>query len=270
MAKEPPPERTKVNLRIDFFFVQYDKLAGHAFGVDWPARVGGETVHNEVTYDFVRGTTATATASVSDQPLPALDAAAHDGWAKVLEQSTVITENGSEASFESGGEQNYTVSAAQTASIQSIQHGVKVTVLPQLDPQSGQLQIGITADVAHLVPGTYGASLPGRTTSKLRTTVCLRLGQSLILSGIRTSERRESVSGLPLLSELPVLGVLFGSQRRESRDLESAVFVIPSAVETVSQPALELVDSALSQFRAFSGDFGAVDAKTPRAWMRSP
>jgi len=272
VTEAPPPEASQVNLRIDFFFVQYDKLSGHGFGVDWPARIGGETVHNELTYDFVRGTTTTATASISDQPLPALDLAAHQGWAKVLDQSTVITQNGSEATFESGGEQNYPVSAAQTASIQSIEHGVKVTVLPRLDSRSGLLHLGMTADVAHLVPGAYGSPLPGRATSRLQTAVRMRLGQSLILSGIRVRELRKSGSGLPLLSEIPVLGVLFGSQRAESRDVESAVFVIPSAVESVSQPAMRLVEQALQQFEGFEGDVDSVEVlpQTPGAWLRSP
>ena len=205
---------------------------------------------------------------MSDQPLPALDLAANHGWAKVIEQSTVITSNGSPATFQSGGEQNYSISAAQTASIQPIEYGLKVDVLPRLDTERGELEIGIDADVAHLVPAAAGSVLPGRATSKLKTTVRIRLGQSLILSGIRTTARRATVSGLPVLSEIPVFGVLFGSHRGEAEDVESAVFVIPSAVESVPRPAAELVNSALAQFEEFAGDFAAVDAFPKRypAW----
>jgi len=40
---------------------------------------------NAVTYDFVARAVTTATASITNQPLPALDIAARRGWAKVLE-----------------------------------------------------------------------------------------------------------------------------------------------------------------------------------------
>src|SRR5688500_19335992 len=62
-----------------------------------------------------------ATASIVDQVLPGLDIAATHGWAKVLKHSTVVTSNGSEAKFESGGEQNYFVSRSEehTSELQS-------------------------------------------------------------------------------------------------------------------------------------------------------
>jgi pilus assembly protein CpaC len=263
----PAPDQHQINLRIDFFFVQYDKTSGYGVGIDWPARFGGGSVQTDLGYDFVRRTTTLATASVVEQPLPALDLAAYQGWAKVLKQSTVITGNGSQASFESGGEQNFAVTAAQSASIQSIEYGISVTVLPRLDLGTGELEIGIKADVANLAPAASSSALPGRATAKLDTTVRMRLGQSLVLSGLRASARRATSGGLPILSEIPLLGILFGSQRTEEEAVESAVFVIPSAVESVPRPALELVQSALREFEGFSGDLDTVEpypATAPR------
>ena len=66
----------------------------------------------------------------------------------------------------------------------------------------------------------------------LTTVVHLKLGQSIILSGINTKSQTHSTSGLPLLSDIPVLGLLFGGQREEAADLEGAVFLIPSVIET--------------------------------------
>ena len=100
----------KINIRVDFFFVQYDKSSGYAVGMDFPGRFGGDVIQSRVTYDFLQGATTEATASVVNQPLPGLDLAARKGWAKVLKQSTVITVNGTQASFENGGEQNYPIS----------------------------------------------------------------------------------------------------------------------------------------------------------------
>jgi len=248
-----PAPAQQLNIRVDFYFVQYDKRSGHTFGVDWPVRWGGESVHNQATFDLLRRTTTSATASVVDQPLPALDVASHDGWAKVLQQSTVVTANGSEATFDSGGEQNFSVSAAQTASIQPIPFGTKVVVLPRLDAQTGQLEVEVTADVAHLVPAVGGAGLPGRSLAHLNTTVQMQLGQSLVLSGLRASSRRTSQTGLPGLASIPLLGVFFGSHRAAAEDVENALLVVPTAVESVPRPARDLVAAALKEFAVHAG-----------------
>jgi pilus assembly protein CpaC len=262
-----------INIRVDFFFVQYDKNYGYQVGLDWPAQVGSVSLDNEVHFDLAAGTnTTTATASIVNQALPALDLAAQRGWAKVLKQSTVITVNGSSATFENGGEQNYPISAGLTASIQSITYGTTVTVLPRLDPKSGDLEVKLDADVSDLTPPVTGTTLPGRETSKLDTLVRLKLGQSLVLSGIRARSQRHSITGLPFLSDIPLLGVFFGSHQDQAEDTEGAVFIIPTAVESVSKPAIQMVNDAMSQYEGYSGDLTTVDAyeKQPAAWRRAP
>jgi pilus assembly protein CpaC len=261
----------KVNIRVDFFFIQYDKSSGYAVGVDWPTRIGGgDVVQNQFSYDFLTGTTTTAEASVVNQPLPALDIASRRGWAKVLKQSTVITVNGTKASWESGGEQNFPISSGLSAAIKEIPFGTKVEVLPRLDEATGELEVQVDADVADLTPPVEATILPGRNISKLKTLVRLKLGQSLVLSGIRTVSRRHDVRGLPVLSEIPVLGLLFGSHRDQAEDVEGALFIIPTAVESVPKPAIEIVNGALSQFEEYSGDIEAINAynKRPQQWRK--
>lgn len=261
----------KVNIRLDFFFIRYDKTSGYAVGVDWPSRIGGpDVVQSEFRYDFLAGTTTTAEASVVNQPLPALDVASRRGWAKVLKQSTVITVNGTKATWESGGEQNFPIASGLSANIKEISFGTKVDVLPRLDEQTGELEVQVEADVSDLTPPVESTNLPGRNISKLKTLVRLKLGQSLVLSGIRTSNRRHDIRGLPILSEIPVIGVLFGSHRDSAEDVEGALFIIPTAVESVPKPAIEIVNGALSQFEEYSGDIEAVNAynKRPQQWRK--
>ena len=258
------PVERKLNIRIDFYFVQYDRASSYAFGMNWPSRIGGEAIQSEMTYDFLSGTVTTAQASVINQPLPGLDIAARNGWAKVLKQSTVITTNGSEATFESGGEQNYPISAGLTASIQAITYGTNVTVLPRFDTESGDLEVKLTADISDLVPPVTATNLPGRSKSRLSTLVSMKIGESLVLSGIRSQSQRRSTGGLPLLSEIPLLGLLFGSQSQTREDVEGALFIIPTVVESVSGGSLEMVNSAMSQFEEYSGDIEAINAYNKR------
>jgi pilus assembly protein CpaC len=257
----------KLNVRIDFLFVQFDRDKSFQAGLSWPGTIGGAGVASfSGSYDFLAGATTSAQATVADQPLPGLDIAATKGWAKVLKHSTVITSNGSEAKFSSGGEQNYLITTGFAASLQRITFGTDVTVLPRYDPVKRELEVHLDAEVTDLTPTVAsGTTLPGRNVSKLTTLVALKLGQSIVLSGIRSEAQRHSVRGIPGLSEIPILGVLFGSHGDTKQEVEGAVYVVPSIVESIPKGAQELVDEALSNYRAFSGDMDDVNV-----WDKNP
>jgi pilus assembly protein CpaC len=244
-------------IRIDFYFVQYDKSSGYGVGIGWPDSVGGSAAFS---YDFIAGATQVATAGVTGQPLPRLDIAARQGWAKVLKQATVITNNDAEATFSNGGEQNFPISAGFTAGVERIQFGTELTVLPHFDAEKGELSLRVVADVSDLSASISGSPLPGRLTSKLTTFVSLKLGQSLVLSGIRSQSLTHSTSGLPVLSQIPILGLLFGSHAQSNLETEGAIFVVPSVVHSVPNAAAELVNLALSKFEAYDGDVETVNA----------
>ncbi|MDB5220698.1 MAG: Type pilus biosis protein PilQ [Myxococcaceae bacterium] len=261
----------KLLIRLDFFFIQYSRTSGYNLGVGWPANIAGTTaagqpvVQSNYTYDFVSRTTQTAQASVVNQPLPRLDIAARHGWAKVMKQSSVITANGNEATFQNGGESNFLVSGVGAAALVSVKFGTNVTVLPRYDSNSRDVEIKLLADVADLTPPSAANGPPGRLTTKLETNVTLKLGQALILSGIKTSSVQHDVSGLPGLSEIPVIGLLFGSHAQEKLDIEGAVFIVPSVVDTVPKSALELINNAMGNYREYSGEIEYLETfpKTP-------
>lgn len=256
-----------LNVRIDFFFVQYNRRSSYGVGLSWPSRIGGEgIVLTELGYDFI-ARVPTAQASIVNQPLPALDIASSHGWAKVLKQSAVVTTNGNEANFDSGGEVNVPIISGLNAKLEQIRFGTNVTVQPRFDPRSGNLEIKLSAEVADLIP-SEGTTLPGRNTTKLSTLVFLKLGESLVLSGIKTSAQRHTVVGLPLLSRIPVFGLFFGSHADSEDENEGAVFIVPSVVESVPKGSYDMVKAAMDQYDAYSGSIGSVSSfsKAPPAY----
>lgn len=255
-----------INVRIDFFFVQYDKSSRYGVGLAWPGRIGNGAM--QATYDLVNNAgTATLTAA---QTLPALDLAQTRGWAKVLKHSAVVTTSGSEATFENGGEQNFAVATGVTSSIQAIKFGTNVTVLPRYDMDKKELEVKVHANVSDLT--ATGAALPGRSTSSINTFVHLKLGQSLVLSGIKTSATQHGVTGLPGLSQIPVLGLLFGSHSNSDSEVEGAVFIIPSVVDSVPQKSHDILATAMKQFEDYSGSIDDVRSfqHEPPAYNTAP
>ena len=260
----------KLLVRLDFFFVQYDRTASYTVGLGWPAAIGGVSnnqlvIQSQMTYDLIGKSVTTAQASVINQPLPELDIAMQHGWAKILKQSTVVTSNGQEASFQSGGEQNFLATVGLTASLVTVKFGTNVTILPRFDSSSKELEVKLDADVADLSDPATGSTIPSKNETKLATLVTLKLGQALVLSGIRSRTQRHSVNGLPGLSQIPVLGLLFGKHSDVSEDIEGAIFIVPSIIETVPKSSIEVIKNALSTYDEFSGELEKVDSfnKTP-------
>lgn len=251
-------------IRIDFYFVQYDKNSSYGVGIGWPESIGGGS-SLELSHDLLAGTTRTATASVAGQPLPRLDIASRRGWAKVLKQATVITNNDTKAVFSNGGEQNFPVNTGLTIGIERIEFGVNISVLPSYDPESRELSLKLGADISDLTASISGTALPGRSTSKLESNVTLKLGQSLVLSGIRTESLTHSVTGLPGLKDIPLLGLLFGSHSESKLQTEGAIFVVPSVIQAPAMQSAELVSLALKKFDDYDGDIDAV-----KAYERAP
>ncbi len=182
----------KLLMRLDFYFVQYEKSWNYTVGIGWPDAIGGvsgqgqQIVATRIDFDFIAKTATRAEANIVNQPMPRLDIGSRYGWVRIMKQSTVITSNGSEATFQSGGEQNFQQVTANSVGLVKVQFGTNVTVLPRYDVNSKDVEIKLAADVADLTPAASG-TVPGRSTTKLETLVTLKLGQArgvAIVAGI--------------------------------------------------------------------------------------
>ena len=243
------------NIRLDFYFVQVSKNYRHQIGLGWPGSVAAKLT---ATYDLHAGALESATAVISDQALPRLDMAQVSGWAKVMRQAAVVTANGEKASFSGGGEFNFPIQSALTTGLQKIPYGSLIEVEPHYDPKSGRIELRLHADISEL-DSDNGTGVPGRITSALDTAINLELGQSLILAGLTARSVRRSKAGLPVLSQIPILGVFFGSHAQTQEETENVVLIVPSVVDAVSMQDRVRLSAALRQYTEFSGDLNEID-----------
>jgi len=240
------------NVRLDFYFVQLSNSSNYDIGLRWPSSIG-DTATATARFDLQTGTLSSATAVVSGQVLPRLDLAQSEGWAKIRRKAAVITANGTQATFTGGGEVNVAVTGGFGGSIKQIEFGSSIGVKPQYDKNTGRIELVITADVSELADDN-GTGIPGRIVSTLQTVVNLELGQSLILAGLSAESETKSKSGLPGLSQIPIIGVLFGTNTSQVSQTENVVFIVPTVIETVSNQNRDIIREALEQYESFSGD----------------
>ncbi len=237
------------NVRLDLYFVQLEKGSTHRIGVDTP---DGIAAGLRVDVDLTRGALQGASAIVEDQALLRLDLAQSAGWAKLLRHASVVTQSGAKARFSGGGEVNIAVQGALATGIHRIAFGSSVEVLPRYDALSGRIEIELRADVSDL-SDAHGSGTPGRTVSELTSVVNLRLGQAVVLGGLSARSEAQSRSGLPWLSQIPVLGILFGSDHVTRRETENVVVIVPTVVDAVDGDVRVYLREALASYKEYSG-----------------
>ena len=250
------------NIRLDLYFVLIQDRYAHQIGLDWPGNIGSTVTPSQAVLEITGGSgipTRSAFQILPQTFLPSFDLAQARGWAKLYRQATLVTANGTEAVFTSGGEFNVQVQNNLTVDVQSIEFGTKVSVLPRYDSRTGRIELEITADVSDLDADRGVRGIPGRITSHLQTLVNLELGQSVSLAGIRARSERRKKEGIPGLALVPIIGPLFGTHSREVNDDESYMLVVPSVVEPVSLTERNRIEEALRVYKSFQGGVGTHD-----------
>jgi pilus assembly protein CpaC len=252
----------KHNIRLDILFIQFNKTNGWQVGLKLPPSINPISLTGQYSFLAPAGFTQ-ATAQIVEQPLVGLDLAQNKGFARVLKHSTIITANGAEAQFSSGAEQNYRIGSGLVVDLRALNFGTDVKVLPRFDPVTRELGVKVTADISDLTASVApGSDLPGRNVTKLNTQVTLKIGQALVLSGIHTKSMRKGSSGLPGLSAIPILGMLFGSQNAYDDEVEGAVYLLPSVVEVIPKRQKDLVNELVDTYEKNSLT-GAIDGRMP-------
>jgi pilus assembly protein CpaC len=156
------------------------------------------------------------------------------GKAKILAKPKLLAVSGEEASFLAGGELPYTVETKLgSVDIQWKPYGVKLKVKPTIDGE-GNINSILRAEVSG-VDTQNGISLNGNIIPALRTrwvetTVYMKSGSTLVIAGLIDNENQKLTSGIPILSDIPILGELFRFTDNEETQTELVIFVTPSLV----------------------------------------
>ncbi len=159
-----------------------------------------------------------------------ISAAQREGRGEIVSAPRVITANGKEASIEQGVEIPYQESASSGATTTQFKKAVlSLKVTPQITPDDRIiLDLTVSKDnVGQLVQSATGGQVPSIDTREITTQVLVNDGQTVVLGGIMETEKRDSVNKVPLLGDIPGLGVLFKSKTRTDNKDELLIFVTP-------------------------------------------
>jgi pilus assembly protein CpaC len=160
------------------------------------------------------------------------------GLLQILAEPNLVTSNGKEASFLVGGEFPVPVlqggGNAGAVTIQFREFGIRLSFNPQLT-ENNTLKMAVkpevsTIDLANAV-SFQGFTIPALATRRIESNIELGFGQSFVIGGLIDDRTNESLSQIPGLSAIPILGELFKSRNQSRNKTELLVMVTPEVVE---------------------------------------
>jgi pilus assembly protein CpaC len=157
------------------------------------------------------------------------------GLFQSLAEPNLIAENGKEASFLAGGEYPYPVvqgtGGGTSVSIQFKEFGVKLNFTPTLVGDS-LIHLKVRPEVSSLDFSNgltvQGFRVPALTTRRTETEVELQDGQTFAIAGLMSNTVSSTMSKIPGIGDIPILGLLFRSKAAQKAQTELVVMITPT------------------------------------------
>lgn len=155
-------------------------------------------------------------------------------YGKLLAKPKLLTADGATASFLAGGEiPVVTQDSLGRTSVSWKEYGVKLRIKPER--RGALIRTTVRAEVSTVDPtravilpnGTY---IPAVKSRWAETEVELNDKATVVIAGLIQSDEVSVKRGVPLLSDIPLLGWLFRHTRTERLETELIIFVSPSLV----------------------------------------
>ena len=198
------------------------------FLVNLPATVGGLTSTPGV--GFTIGKTDGALLDVR------LSAGELLGLSKVIAAPKVTTLDKREAKISQGESIPFQTTSLQGTQTTFVDANLELNVTPQItsrDPKEVGKQIMMKVRATRNAVGARsnpaGPSIDRR---EANTQVIIRDGETMVIGGVFIDSQRNSVTGVPYLSRVPVLGWLFKQKTEDVSKQELLIFLTPSIVKS--------------------------------------
>lgn len=198
------PMANQVNVKITL--VEINKTYSDSLGIDWSAATQiGDFVLNQFKFD-------------ASSLVTAIHAVGNEALARVLAEPNLSVLSGETADFLVGGEVPVITRSQNGTEVSYKEFGIKMYVAAKVE-SSQKVRLTLGQEVS-LVNGEI-LSIPILKSRKARTTIELADGESFVLGGLLSETERESLSKVPFIGDVPILGALFRntSSTRERTEL---------------------------------------------------
>jgi pilus assembly protein CpaC len=268
--------RDQVTLKVTVAEVQRDIIK--QLGIDLSATMnyGTAVVNFNNTNPFtafgrqmVTGNKLATTFGGASSVTATLRAMESAGVVRTLAEPNLTAISGESATFIAGGEfpvpsgYNYDpVTHVGTTQLAFKKFGISLNFTPVVMSE-GRISLRVMTEVSELSNENSitlaqsngdGLTVPSIKTRRAETTLEIPSGGSMAMAGLIQEQTKQAISGLPGMSQIPVLGTLFRSRDYVNRQTELMVLVTPYVVRAVAQKDLSRPDDGFAAVSDPQGD----------------
>lgn len=174
-----------------------------------------------------------------------LNALVKNGDAKILSQPYVITMSGEKADILIGGEIPVPVNTDDnTVTVEWREYGIRLEIEPVVQQDNGvdtKIQTEVSSlDWSSAVNATSatGVRIPGLLSRKANSHVLMQPGMTMAIGGLISSTESKSVSKIPLLGDIPILGQFFRNTSKTRERKEILILLTPILVDSDYKPVM--------------------------------
>jgi general secretion pathway protein D len=138
--------------------------------------------------------------------------------------------------------------------------GIILRVVPRINA-NGNVRLEIEQEISNVSPATANSLTPTVTERKVRSSVAVASGQTVLLGGLISETDSGNKSGVPLLDQIPGLGVAFSNTGKQIQRTELIILIRPTIIRD-SVDAHFVAEELRTKLR---GTIGAVRSTTPDA-----
>ncbi|WP_102505006.1 type II and III secretion system protein family protein [Salinivibrio kushneri] len=229
------------------------------FGVDFSSGGQGSGIFVNPLKSFSASDIITVISAVGD-----------DNVGQVLAEPNLSVLSGETASFLVGGELPVVTRIDGGVNVQYREYGVKLELAADVR-RDDKIKLALMPEVSSLDQqfSNDAYDLPALKTRRARTTVELGDGESFVLGGLLNSEERESLSKIPFVGDIPILGALFRHTETQRNKTELVIIAKVNLVKPIEsdQVVIPRIQRTSTLERFFALD--AVPEQAPlRQWLR--
>jgi pilus assembly protein CpaC len=170
-----------------------------------------------------------------------IDASVQVGDATYLSEPKLTCKSGGSCKFLSGGQVPIpTTSVFGQTNVQFKDYGIKLEVDPIVS-DSGLVHMKAFTELSAIDPTVTVAGIPGFITRRTETEVNLQSEQTLVISGLFDGSDLRTITKVPGLGDIPLLGELFKSRDFQKKKSDLVIFLTPHIVTPDMQANLDAV-----------------------------
>jgi type II secretory pathway component GspD/PulD (secretin) len=225
----------QIMIKAEFVEISTDDAS--TLGIDWRLERLGTTFSN--TFNTVGNVMV---GYANGNVIANLKASLANSKGKLVNGPLISTMNNVPATIQIGKSYPYWTSTTTYDSrgnpitnytVQFLDVATELLVLPRVNNSDNSITCTIQPTISDS-PGTQkgpdGTEVPIVTEQTLQTTRRVANGETIVLGGIIRKEESSSVSKIPLLGNLPIIGPLFSSTSKLSKNTELLIFLTPTIV----------------------------------------